>query len=59
LLAPALPEPMQPLAVRAWSAHLEASLSQAADGHYVATHWLASFALLALADRAEPLTCSV
>ncbi|WP_342052588.1 MULTISPECIES: DUF2891 domain-containing protein [unclassified Cupriavidus] len=59
LLAPALPEPMQPLAVRAWSAHLEASLSQAADGHYVATHWLASFALLALADRAEPPTCSV
>ena len=59
LLEPALPEPLRPLAVRAWSAHLEASLPQAADGHYVATHWLASFALLALADKPEPLTCSI
>lgn len=50
LLGPALPSSLQPLAVRAWSDHLEASLPQAIDGHYVATHWLATFALLALED---------
>src|SRR5262249_16119447 len=44
--------PLQPLAVRAWSDHLEASLPQAVEGHYVATHWLATFALLALEDTA-------
>lgn len=59
LLGPALPEPLQPLAERAWAAHLEASLPQAVDGHYVATHWLASFALLALEDKPEPLVCSI
>lgn len=52
LLGPALPSPLQSLAVRAWSDHLEASLPQAIGGHYVATHWLASFALLALEDSA-------
>jgi len=52
LLGPALPSALQPLAVRAWSDHLEVSLPQAIDGHYVATHWLATFALLALADTA-------
>jgi hypothetical protein len=50
MLEPALPEPLRPLAIRAWSDHLEASLPQAAGGHYVATHWLASFAVLALAE---------
>lgn len=50
LLGPALPAPLQSFAVRAWSDHLEASLPQAVDGHYVATHWLATFALLALED---------
>lgn len=50
LLGPALPSPLQPLAVRAWSDHLEVSLPQAVEGHYVATHWLATFALLALED---------
>ncbi len=52
LLGPALPISLQPLAVRAWSDHLETSLPQAIDGHYVATHWLATFALLALEDTA-------
>lgn len=52
LLGPALPSALQPLAIRAWSDHLEASLPQAVDGHYVATHWLATFALLALTDSA-------
>lgn len=50
LLGPALPSALQPLAVRAWADHLEASLPQAVEGHYVATHWLATFALLALED---------
>lgn len=50
LLGPALPSTLQPLAVRAWSDHLAASLPQAVEGHYVATHWLATFALLALED---------
>jgi len=50
LLEPALPEPLRPLAVRAWSDHVEASLPQAVRGEYVATHWLASFAVLALSE---------
>jgi len=53
LLGPGLPAPLQPLAIRAWADHLEASLPQAMDGHYVATHWLATFALLALEDTPE------
>ncbi|MGH6611148.1 MAG: DUF2891 family protein [Burkholderiaceae bacterium] len=31
-------------------AHLHASLPAASQGDYVGTHWLASFALLALSD---------
>ncbi|NUO86319.1 MAG: DUF2891 domain-containing protein [Cupriavidus sp.] len=50
LLEPALPEPLRPLAIRAWSDHIEASLPQAVEGEYVSTHWLASFAVLALAE---------
>ncbi|WP_454736699.1 DUF2891 domain-containing protein [Cupriavidus necator] len=50
LLEPSLPEPLRALAVRAWSDHLDASLPQAVEGQYVATHWLASFAVLALAE---------
>ncbi|WP_156914555.1 DUF2891 family protein, partial [Cupriavidus sp. amp6] len=50
LLEPALPEPLRPLAVRAWSDHIEASLPYAVAGDYVSTHWLASFALLAMAE---------
>ncbi|AVA37088.1 MAG: DUF2891 domain-containing protein [Burkholderiaceae bacterium] len=52
VLGPGLPPVLQPLAIRAWSDHLEASLPQAVEGHYVATHWLATFALLALTDSA-------
>lgn len=61
LLGPALPPTLQPLAVRAWSDHLEASLPQAVGGHYVATHWLATFALLALEDTApsQAAACSL
>lgn len=50
LLEPALPGPLRPLAVRAWSDHIDASLPQAVEGQYVSTHWLASFAVLALAE---------
>jgi len=35
---------------RAIDAHLAASLPYAAQGEYVGTHWLASFALLALLE---------
>jgi hypothetical protein len=33
--------------------HLAASLAAAIDGHYVGTHWLASFALLAIDETEE------
>jgi Protein of unknown function (DUF2891) len=39
-----------PAAQDAAAAHLAASLPAATEGHYVGTHWLASFALLALDD---------
>jgi hypothetical protein len=39
---------LQPAAHSAVDAHLAASLDAATAGHYVGTHWLASFALLAL-----------
>ena len=38
-------------AERAITAHLAASLPHIADGHYVGTHWLASFATLALTEH--------
>lgn len=44
----AVPGPLAPVVERAIEAHLAASLSAAASGDYVGTHWLASFALLAL-----------
>jgi hypothetical protein len=47
-LAPKLPPALQPAAETAASAHIGASLPVALGGDYVATHWLASFALLAL-----------
>jgi hypothetical protein len=47
-LAPGLPERLRGPAATAYSAHLAASLDEAISGHYVGTHWLASFALLAL-----------
>lgn len=45
-LSPALRAPVS----RAIAAHREASLPAATSGDYVGTHWLASFALLALDD---------
>ena len=48
LLLPALPASLVPAANAAIEAHLAASLPAAVEGDYVATHWLASFALLAL-----------
>jgi len=49
-LAPALPDTLRAQAANAASAHLAASLAAATAGDYVGTHWLASFALLALDD---------
>lgn len=46
-LAPHLPARLADAAERAAAAHVRASLPAATEGHYVGTHWLASFALLA------------
>ncbi len=45
-----LPDALQPAVRDAIDAHVDVSLPHAAEGHYVGTHWLASFALLALDD---------
>jgi len=50
LLEPSLPEHLRPWAISAWSDHLEASLAQATEAGYASTHWLATFALLALTE---------
>jgi hypothetical protein len=50
LLRPELPSALQEPVNAAISAHLAASLPAATEGDYVGTHWLASFALLALDD---------
>lgn len=50
MLGPSLPDPLRSKAAGAWADHLSASLDQAAGGNYVGTHWLASFATLALTD---------
>ncbi len=47
-LRPQLPADLQAPVQQAIDAHLAASLPAATDGDYVGTHWLASFALLAL-----------
>ncbi len=47
-LLPTIDEPLRSRAAQAARAHLEASLAAATAGDYVGTHWLASFALLAL-----------
>jgi hypothetical protein len=52
-LLPALHRDLQTRVARAREAHLAASLAAATAGDYVGTHWLASFALLAL-DDVEP-----
>jgi hypothetical protein len=49
-LAPQLPADLRQAAEKAVGAHLAASLPQASGGDYAGTHWLASFALLALTD---------
>jgi hypothetical protein len=46
-----LPGDFQTLADDAIARHLDASLPQADAGHYVGTHWLASFAALALTEE--------
>jgi hypothetical protein len=54
-LQPLLPAPLRQRAEQAAAAHLQASLAAATEGDYVGTHWLASFALLALTgDSSEP-----
>ena len=47
-LRPHLPPTLRDAAERAAEAHWRASLAAATEGDYVGTHWLASFALLAL-----------
>jgi hypothetical protein len=48
MIASHLPLSLQPSVNHAIDAHLAASLPFATDGDYAGTHWLASFALLAL-----------
>ncbi|GIZ52870.1 DUF2891 domain-containing protein [Noviherbaspirillum aridicola] len=48
LLLPEMPAELRPAVEKAIDAHLAASLPHVAHGPYVGTHWLASFALLAL-----------
>lgn len=47
-LRPCLPRPLQPAVDHAIDDHLRASTPAATQGDYVGTHWLATFALLAL-----------
>jgi hypothetical protein len=47
-LQPLLPAAMQPVAAQAAAVHRRASSAASTAGEYVGTHWLASFALLAL-----------
>jgi hypothetical protein len=49
-LRPALPAALHEAVDRAIEAHFAASAPAAVDGDFVGTHWLASFALLALTD---------
>ncbi|HET9025723.1 MAG TPA: DUF2891 family protein, partial [Burkholderiaceae bacterium] len=49
-LLPELAPPLAEAVTRAIDAHLAASLPAASEGDYGGTHWLASFALLALDD---------
>lgn len=51
-LLPALAAELADAVRRAVDAHRAAALPAAVDGHYVGTHWLATFALLALDDAA-------
>lgn len=49
-LREALPTALQPAVDNAIAAHLQQAIPAATAGHYVGTHWLASFALLAIDD---------
>lgn len=49
-LRPSLPAALHDPVDRAIEAHLAASFAAALEGDFVGTHWLASFALLALTD---------
>ena len=51
MLEPELPAHLREPVARAINAHLAASLPHATSGDYVGTHWLASFAMLALDGR--------
>lgn len=51
MIEPAMPQPLRDLAAGAISRHLEASLPHTVNGDYAGTHWLASFATLALSVR--------
>jgi hypothetical protein len=53
MLHPVLPAPLAPTALSAVDRHLAASLPGTIAGHYAGTHWLASFALLALLALVE------
>lgn len=50
MLEKQLPPDLRPIALTAIETHLSASLPYAAHGDYAGTHWLASFALLALTE---------
>ncbi|MGZ9059501.1 MAG: DUF2891 domain-containing protein [Burkholderiaceae bacterium] len=50
-LLPELVRDLSPLAEESIARHMAASLPAATQGAYVGTHWLASFALLALTER--------
>jgi hypothetical protein len=53
LLLAELDPGLRPIVEQAIDAHLAASLPAATEGDYVGTHWLASFALLALSEPAS------
>jgi Protein of unknown function (DUF2891) len=55
-LSPHVPDPLRDAAGVAVEASLAASLGAATVGDYVGTHWLASFALLALTEPVDATT---
>lgn len=57
-LLPQLPADLRSPVTQAIDAHRTASMPAATEGDYVGTHWLASFALLALAAPQGPLAPS-
>lgn len=55
MLAPLLPEALQPAADTAAEAHLAVSLPHSLSANYASAHWLASFAVLAMATNDDGL----